>query len=257
MPMIPIPETITIHVPSTPSTNDFLRAYKGTRGSLMTVAYTDRQTAGRGRGTHTWESEPGKNLTASIAFEPQCLPANRQFAVLQAMAFATLVTIGAYIDEPRKLAIKWPNDIYYNDSKISGTLSECEVSGFTVRRCIVGIGININQTEFRSDAPNPISIANIRGFEANIDHVLKVLINNARTYINKLNDGDLAFIDQLYRDSLYRRHGMHCYQDKDGRFTARIAGIKTTGHIVLQKAGGAEQSYGLGEVKAILTTEPL
>ena len=58
---------------------------------------------------------------------------------------------------------EWPNDIYFGDKKLSGTLSECTLHNTWINEFIAGVGINVNQLVFHSDAPNPVSMANISG----------------------------------------------------------------------------------------------
>lgn len=247
-----MPQTVIIHLRQTNSTNDYLRTYHGERGELMTIVIADSQSAGRGQGTHTWESQPGKNILASISFDTHELPAQRQFAILQAMALAVRDTLTDIIGETDRLTIKWPNDIYYKDSKISGTLSECEVRQGTIQSCIIGIGLNVNQQTFLSDAPNPVSLRQITGEEHDISETLDALATRARTYIYMLRRRELDQIDQAYRRHLYRRSGRHAYQDTAGTFQAEIAGIETTGHLLLRDNEGTIRQYAFGEVKAII-----
>ena len=145
-----------IHTAETDSTNRLLRDYAGEEGRLLTVLTADYQTAGRGQGRNTWESEPGKNLLASIRLHPRGLAAARQYALTEAGALAVRDTVAAYVGGA---SVKWPNDVYAGDRKISGTLSECDISGTAIKTCTLGIGLNVNQRVFRSGAPNPVSIA--------------------------------------------------------------------------------------------------
>ena len=154
-----------IFVAETDSTNRWLGNYRGEEGSVMTVVCADYQTAGRGQGTNQWESERGKNLLASMLIHPKGVPVARQFVLLEAAALAIMKALAHYADG---FCIKWPNDIYYHDRKISGTLSECAVGSEGIKRCIIGTGINVNQTEFVSDAPNPVSLRQIFGKETSV-----------------------------------------------------------------------------------------
>ena len=147
-----------IKVDETSSTNVLMREYSGEEGRLMTVGVAAFQSAGRGQGENKWESERGKNLTFSIKVYPVALPVMRQYVMLEAESLAIRDALAGYVDD---ITIKWPNDIYWRDKKISGTLSECTISGSHVGSCILGTGINLNQREFVSDAPNPVSLSQI------------------------------------------------------------------------------------------------
>ena len=146
-----------IHLAQTASTNDYLRALPSPQDDCMTVVYADWQTAGRGQGSNKWESEAGKNLLFSILVCPTSVDITRQFVLSMAGALAVKAALDKYTDG---ISLKWPNDIYWHDRKISGTLIETSVKGRTLARCIYGIGLNVNQREFHSDAPNPVSLYN-------------------------------------------------------------------------------------------------
>ena len=132
-----------------------------------TVVATRSQTAGRGQRGNSWEAEPGTNLTFSLLLRPQGFPAARQFelSMLVALGVADVLNslFGRLGFRDLKARIKWPNDIYVGHKKIVGILIENQLSGAGIDRTIVGIGVNVNQTRFLSDAPNPTSVALLTG----------------------------------------------------------------------------------------------
>lgn len=148
-----------IRLEETTSTNNYLRGLVG-KESLPegSIVVTEYQTAGRGQVGNTWESEPGKNLMFSIILYPDFLPANRQFLISQIAALSVKETLDAYVDG---ITVKWPNDIYWRDKKICGMLIENDLTGHSLYCSVIGIGININQREFLSDALNPVSLVQI------------------------------------------------------------------------------------------------
>ena len=117
--------------------------------------YTYHQTQGRGQRGNQWESEPNKNLLLSTLIKPKELPIEHNFLLSEVVALAVKKTLDQHCCD---ISIKWPNDIYWKDKKIAGILIENTWMGRFVNTCIAGIGININQTNFLSDAPNPISL---------------------------------------------------------------------------------------------------
>lgn len=238
-----------IFVDETDSTNRLLGEYKGEEGCFMTVLHTDFQTSGRGQGTNHWESERGKNLLVSMMTHPHNVPAARQFVLLEAAALAIKDTLEHYAEG---FCIKWPNDIYYKDHKISGTLSECRIGAGGIKRCIIGTGININQQSFISDAPNPISLLHIVEQETNRNEVLEHLIMHTKQYMTRVHDGDFENIHNEYIQALYRRNGMHRYSDKSGEFMARIENIKPNGHLILYKEDGTLGEYAFKEVEFLI-----
>ena len=161
-----------IYIEEVDSTNHFLRDYQP-QGEEMTIVYTDYQTAGRGQGTNRWESEQGKNITFSILTHPREVPVTKQFVLSMAGGMAVKDALDIYATG---FSVKWPNDIYWHDKKISGTLIETSVSGKCINDCIFGVGVNINQQRFMSDAPNPISLFQILGRETDRMEVLRQIV---------------------------------------------------------------------------------
>ena len=241
-----------IYTAETDSTNSLLRRYGGEEGRLMTVAMADYQTAGRGQAGNSWESEPGQNLLVSIRLHPQGVDASRQFALAEAGALAVRDAAGAYTGQTR---VKWPNDVYVGDRKVSGTLSECDVSGRLVKTCTLGIGLNVNQREFRSGAPNPVSLAQAAGRDIDRNDVLSLLLLRLREYVAMVNARQYARLHSLYMDSLYRRSGLFEYEDASGHFMAEVDSVEPQGRLVLRRAGGRTASYGLKEVRFIINNQ--
>lgn len=231
------------------STNSYLHDYSGEEGEEMTIVTTKFQTAGRGQGSNAWESERDKNITMSIKVRPQCLRVTDQYIMLEAIALAIRDEIANYVDN---VTIKWPNDIYVGDRKISGTLSECSFSGMFIDECILGSGINVNQETFLSDAPNPVSLRQITGVSYNIDQLVKAIVARFEHYLSVVNSGTYSIIHSNYLSHLYRRSGYHRYEDAGGEFCARIVEVKPNGMLLLELEDGSCRSYAFKEVKFIL-----
>ena len=156
-------EVNVVRLDAVDSTNSFLRTYTPADDEPMTVVVADYQTAGRGLGTNTWESEAGKNLLFSVLVHPTMLPVRSQFLLSEAGALALKEALTDYVKDDIRL--KWPNDIYWKDKKLSGTLIETKLAGGRIKDCIFGVGLNVNQEAFHSDAPNPVSLCQILGHE--------------------------------------------------------------------------------------------
>lgn len=254
------------------STNRYLHDYNGEEGHKMTIVVCQTQTAGRGNGSNTWESEAGKNLTFSVKFHPNGVPANRQYVLLEAMALAVRNVLSKEVESIRSwsmledydfmfgrsvasgidcrgFTIKWPNDIYWDDRKISGTLSECEINSQGVKSCIIGTGININQREFLSDAPNPISLSQIMRRNISIKRILSSVTEYFLGYLDMVNNGEYDAIHDEYMNVLYRRIGSYGYEDANGEFYARIEDVRHDGYLLLRRDDGTLSEYEFKEVK--------
>lgn len=228
------------------STNRFLRELKDEQEDEMVVAVADFQTAGKGQGSHTWESEAGKNLLFSIKVHPRWVPVRQQFLLSMAGAIAIKEALETYVDG---ITLKWPNDVYWNDKKISGTLIETSIDSKGIKTCIFGIGINVNQEAFHSDAPNPVSLRKILGYEVDKDELLQKVIEGFRQYYELLRRADYMDVSGIYHLSLYRRKGFHRYEDADGDFEGAFVEVEDDGHLILHDKQGVIRSYSFGEVK--------
>ena len=230
------------------STNRFLRQMESYDEEALTVAVADYQTAGKGQGTHTWESEAGKNLLFSLLVCPRWVPVRRQFLLSEAGALAIKEVLDSYAEG---FSLKWPNDVYWNDRKISGTLIETSVDSRGIKRCVFGVGVNINQMQFLSDAPNPVSLAQIVGHEVNREEVLQKIIDAFLRYYELLRRADYQDVTGIYHLSLYRRKGYHWYEDADGKFEGAFVEVEDDGHLVLHDKKGVIRSYAFGEIKFV------
>ena len=228
-----------VHIDETDSTNRWLREQGGEENM---VVWADYQTAGRGCGTNHWESERGKNLTFSMLLHPHDVPAQKQFRISRAISLAICKALGQHIGD---LSIKWPNDIYWRDGKIGGILIEVTLQGNKVKDCIIGIGLNINQRVFRSDAPNPVSMWQICEQETDCEQLLQEILQAFQEYMGKSNKDE-------YQSMLYRRKGFHPYADKDGAFMAEIIDVEDDGHLLLRDDNGQLRRYAFKEVTFII-----
>lgn len=200
------------------------------------------QTAGRGQRGNSWEAEPGKNITLSLMLRPRELEATRQFEVSEAVALGILDLLQSLGLED--VAVKWPNDIYVGNRKICGILIENALSGTKIARSIAGIGLNVNQTEFRSDAPNPVSMRQLTGREYPVVELAEAMVAKILT---RLDRGD-NHAD--YLANLWRRQGEHLWQLPDGtRFRTAIQGVDPDGHLRLT---GRPTPFAFKEVSPVL-----
>lgn len=239
----------TIRLDEVDSTNTYLRRMENLPDADIVVVTAGHQTAGRGMGSNRWESEDGRNLLFSMLVRPEGVPAARQFALSMAEALAVKDALDPIAGE---VTLKWPNDVYWHDRKISGTLIETAISGRLVKDCIFGTGINVNQRVFRSDAPNPVSLRQITGRDTDMNVVLDSVLEAFEEYYAMVLDGEYDMVGRLYHDALYRRTGMHAYSDSDGRFMASVVRVGHDGRLVLRDDAGRERIYAFKEVSYII-----
>ena len=230
-----------IHIDETDSTNRWLRDSSTVPGVCVVADY---QTAGKGCGSNSWESERGKNLLFSMLIHPEKLSANRQFLVSMAMANSIAKVVSKYVKD---VSIKWPNDIYVGDRKICGILIENRLQGSVIKDSILGVGLNVNQLRFVSDAPNPVSLANLTGRIFDTEVLLQQLLE---AFAEEW--ADLEGVRSRYLAQLYRRTGFHRYRDGLGEFFAELMTVEDDGHLILRNTDGYDHRYGFKEVQFMI-----
>ena len=245
-----------MRVETTDSTNTLLKELIAQQpianSQELKFLYAGYQTAGRGQTGNGWESEANKNLLCSIL-----LPARENLFELNVV---TAVAVQRLLGED--FTIKWPNDIYWQDRKIAGILIENAIIGNELKYSIAGIGLNVNQTEWHSDAPNPVSLKQITGKDYDIDELMEQLYAEVQ---KALNEDVWAY----YKAHLYRREGFWPFVERevstaptmnansqepiaDSQFMARIKDILPTGEIVLADQQGKERIYHFKQVRYVL-----
>lgn len=242
-----------IELEETASTNSWLAARARESGEGLTVLCR-RQTAGRGQRGNSWESEPGKNITMSLLLKPAGLHPSRQFLVSQAVSVAIVTVLSRYLPG-HEVSIKWPNDIYVGDRKICGILIENSITQNGINHCIVGMGINVNQTRFLSDAPNPVSMAMLTGREYPPRAVAEEIVGEILHETAAITPDDTTGLQKRYSSMLWRREGYWPYTDnlRGERIMARIAEVAPDGILTLELAGSREtRSFAFKEVAACL-----
>lgn len=205
------------------STNSWLTANRSLVEAPALVYAVD-QVAGRGQRGNSWESEPGKNLTASALIHPEGVLPREQFAISEAVALAVtdlLLECGV------EATVKWPNDIYVGDRKICGILIEHAILPESILYTIAGIGLNINQEEFHSDAPNPVSLLQLTEEPHDVG---EMAVRLAR----RLEERLAATATLEGRETLHSEFMAHLYRGDGGRypFYDRLAGERIEGRIV-------------------------
>ena len=236
------------------STNTYLRELGGGDSAYdYEVAVADFQTAGRGQKGNTWESEQGKNLLFSILAHPKNIKVREQFYISEAIALAVSDSVMAALGPQfaREVSVKWSNDVYWKEFKMAGILIENTLQGDRILDTVVGVGLDVNQEVFLSDAPNPISLKYITGRDYDRDALLSDIVERFKGYM-ELQADKRSDVDKLYRNRLFRREGYHRFRDAQGEFEACIEGIRPDGCLMLQTTGGGHRVYEFKQVQFIL-----
>lgn len=263
-------KTQYILLPETASTNTFAKENLQDFSRDYAVVYTLNQTAGRGMEGNHWESQGGKNISFSIICHPNMVKPSEQFIISMAIAVDIITVLQKlYPVGKDNFKVKWPNDIYWKDKKLGGILIENTLKGYRMDSCIIGIGINVNQEFFKSDAPNPVSLKHILRKETDPIELMELIsdqFSQTLQVIKLLEDTDNHSLNIRYdsiRDDYHRLlyrydNQLHAFQEGDSTFEAKIRKVQNDGRLTLIKASGEEKDYWLKEVKFTLenTREP-
>ena len=170
--------------------------------SDLSVISALEQTAGRGQRGNVWLSEPGKNLTFSIAVKyggelfADASPEN-EFVINGIISLSVVELLAVHGIDAR---IKLPNDIYVNDKKICGILIEHSVLGSSLVHSIIGVGLNVNQLDFDESLANPTSmLLEVAGDEIHLPSLLEELLDIFLKYAERYSVDE---IQSLYQSKL-------------------------------------------------------
>ena len=230
------------------STNAYLQNLLNEGADIAdNIVVTDFQTSGKGQGKNVWQSEDGKNLLFSIALDMSFLKAENQFFLTQMVSVAMINVLKKYLPE-ESLFIKWPNDIYFNDKKIAGILIKNEIKGMMMGTSIIGIGLNVNQTSFDKNLPNPISMKMITGKDYDLYELLSSIsqqlsANSYQPTTNSQQPTANSYIKHLYR---YQQWAF--YKHEGSVKEMMIVGYDQFGRLILKEKNGHEVVCDLKEI---------
>lgn len=183
------------------STNNEAKKHITDYDNLSVIA-TIEQSAGRGQGTHTWYTTPGKNLTFTIVFNPENLPASEALYLTRITTLSLLSYLAARGVRAR---IKWPNDIWVEDKKICGILIENILEGNLVHNSIIGIGLNINESGWPEDLPNPVSLGELTGKSYDIHEELEAFYKEFCRHAQMLSSEDgRKYLCKNFEENVFR-----------------------------------------------------
>jgi len=237
-----------IKLNATHSTNTFMRELLSIKDlEDYSVVWALDQTRGRGQMGTVWNSQPGKNLTVSIYKDISWLGISNHFFISILVSLALIQTLNELMII--NLKIKWPNDILSDNKKIGGILIENIIKNNQLKASIIGIGLNVNQTEF-DNLPQASSLINITGRIFSLDEILERVLSNLKASFLKLQE-DHAF-DELKKDydnTLFRLNKPSTFKDKNNNlFAGYIYGTDRHGNLLVLLENKVIRSFGFKEI---------
>ena len=209
--------------------------------------FARQQLQGRGQRGTSWDSKPGQNLTFSMLYpKPQVLP-GQQFLISASVATA-IVKVLKRFNIPN-LSVKWPNDIMSARTKIGGILIENIVSENSISATIVGVGLNVNQTEFEG-LPVASSLKLATGIHFDLEEVLDEMLAVLERSLDKISSSKTAIIMEEYKRHLFRKNIPSTFQLEDkSLFTGMIEDVSLLGKLVVRTEADEVREFDLKEVR--------
>lgn len=236
-----------IFLPQCHSTNDVAtELIKNLTISDGTLIITDYQTKGKGQRGNFWESNLGENLLFSLVIKCNFLNPSQQFILNQITSLAISKTLDKYLENVK---VKWPNDVYVGDQKITGILIENSIKYNLLENTIVGIGLNVNQTQFSNSLAT--SIKQLTDVQYQRETILEEFLVIFEKYYFRLKEKKYDLIKSEYVQKLYRLNELKPYQDVNGFFIGKIVDVDLNGKLVVENEQ-VKNHYDFKEVKFII-----
>ncbi|SMG50548.1 BirA family transcriptional regulator, biotin operon repressor / biotin-[acetyl-CoA-carboxylase] ligase [Marivirga sericea] len=238
-----------VSLPSCHSTNDVM-AQMSAKNQLHegAIIITKHQTKGKGQRGNEWNSPAGQNLTFSIFLRPRFLKATQQFELNRMVSLSLLDVVKNFKDESR-VFVKWPNDLILNKKKVAGILIENSISQNAISESIVGIGLNVNQTE--NLLPTATSLQQQFNKEFELEKILLDIVQRLEHYYLIMRSQDFRFIHELYESKLYLKDKVAYYEDGIGKFNGIIRKVYPDGVLEIEDEGGIYKKYQFKEVRLL------
>lgn len=231
------------------STNDYLKQLsRESNVENYTIVMADEQTKGKGQMGAKWVSEKGKNLTISVLVKDLVLDNKNIFDLNVAVALSILQVL-KNINIPN-ISIKWPNDIMSDSKKVAGMLIENSFKSDRIFNAIIGVGLNLNQTDFK-DLPQATSLTNITGESYNTEEMAILIGKSLEEYLQMLTKSSDMFWDE-YHKNLYKINYPLAFEDKDGiRFMGIIKKVKKDGRLEVALENDSIANFEVKEIKML------
>lgn len=235
-----------LHLEKVGSTNAYLQEMPE-QERISCVVYADEQSSGKGMGSNSWESQPGRNLTFSMGVNVSFLEAAHQFLLSQAVPLGLLDVLDGIL--PDGACVKWPNDIKVGDGKLAGILINSTIRGAMMGVSVIGIGLNVNQMQFQDWPTHPVSMKMILGRDVELETLLPQLVEAVDRRVQMLGTPEgVACVKEDYLERLYRYRVWADYEVKGQKVRRYITGIDSFGRLETVDESGTQYIYDIKEL---------
>ena len=216
-----------------------------------TVFFAEEQTAGKGRGSNTWESAPSVGIYGSIILRPQLAPAD---ALL--LSLISGIAVAEAVEEVTGLHgdLRWPNDVLLGEQKFCGILTEMHAEATRVRYVVVGIGVDVNQAVFSPELESiATSLRIAAGHEWSRVQIATALLKSLDAWYRKLSmdtaDTRAAILKTFEERSSYAR-ARRVHVDEGAGFFGVTEGLDSRGFLLVRTDQGLRTVLS-GQVRAL------
>ena len=211
--------------------------------------FANEQTKGKGQRSKGWQAEPGKNIILSIVLKPPPIFRAQPFYLSSLIAIACAEFLQK--NSAQQISIKWPNDLYWRDRKAGGILIENVFAGHHWKWAVVGIGINVNQTQFSEDLFQPVSLQEISGRSLNPELLARQLHHYILNKVKGSTEENIKLLRLAYNERLFKK-GQQVKLKKDSAvFQTTIKEVNDAGQLVTHDT--MERIFDHGSVEWVLT----
>ena len=215
------------------------------------VFVAEQQTAGRGRGGHTWESAQSVGIYGSVVLRPVLPPSDALLlSLIAGIAVAEAVerTTGMHPD------LRWPNDVLLGGRKFCGILTEMNAEPTRVRYVVVGIGVNVNHTSFSGELEATATSLRIEtGRDWSRVELMAALLKSLDSEYRKLIGGGAAARAAILRHfeerSSFARSRLVLVEE-DGGYEGVTQGLDDRGFLQVRTESGLRSVFS-GGVRAL------
>lgn len=239
-----------IHFEVAESTHTMLQEMAN-RGDMVCgkVLSADFQTKGRGQGSNIWHSKAGHNIMMSFCWCPVALSASRQFGISVAVSVA-IAKILRHHQIP-DIKIKWPNDIWSGERKLAGMLVSNTVSGSTITQSIVSVGLNVNESDFPVELPNPVSMRMLTGIEYDRTLLMRQVLDLIGEYLGLIEKGKTDVLNNEFQSLLLGLGQKRVFSISGMKAVCEVRGVDEFGRLLLKHADDMIGAYDLAEIKML------
>lgn len=239
-----------VKISATTSTNSHLKSLiKVEQLPDGFVLIAEEQTAGRGQMGSSWQSQKGRSLTFSVFKQLNGFEIENQFYLSKVVSLAVYETLKSF--QIPEINIKWPNDILSAEKKLCGILIENIIKQQTIKGCIIGVGINVNEEDF-ANLPNATSMKLQAKTHFDSEEVLSRFLEILNKKWQLIDTKQFSDIDKLYFELLYRLNKISVFENaRQEKFNGTIKGVSREGKLLVETENDEILAFDLKEIKLL------